>query len=91
MIQLTSTEISALAARIRTQAATLSQTVSLAGSQMHAMESEWNSPASRAFLSEFDSIAPVSRSYVQTIENFALFLEQTAQAYEANEQALSVR
>ncbi|MCI9040311.1 WXG100 family type VII secretion target [Dubosiella newyorkensis] len=53
--------------------------------KMHDVQSFWTSPASSRLMEEFSRLHPVFDTYVQTIENHANYLSQTALAYEENE------
>ena len=57
--------------------------------RMSQMSSVWDSPASQSLLSQFQSLRPVFDSYVQALEEYAMYLNQTAVSYQENEQLLS--
>ena len=57
--------------------------------RMHQIESIWQSPASMRLMEQFQQLDPVFRSYVEALDQYAIFLDQTAQTYQENEQILS--
>lgn len=57
--------------------------------KVHQLESIWQSPTSNRLMEQFQSLDPVFYSYVQSLDQYAHFLQQTAQAYQENEQMLS--
>ena len=44
--------------------------------RMSQMSSVWDSPASQSLLSQFQSLRPVFDSYVQALEEYAMYLNQ---------------
>lgn len=54
-------------------------------SKMNEVQSIWTSPAASRLMDEFQTLHPMFESYLQTIENHANYLSQTAVAYEENE------
>lgn len=57
--------------------------------KMDQLQSIWDSPASQSLQSQFQSLKPVFQSYVQALDDYANFLNQTAISYQENEQILS--
>ncbi len=57
-------------------------------SAIRAMSAFWESPASQAALNQFETLAPIFPKYIQLVDNYCLYLQQTAQAYRENEAAL---
>ncbi len=57
--------------------------------KMDQLQSIWDSPASQSLQSQFQSLKPVFQSYVQALDDYASFLNQTAISYQENEQILS--
>lgn len=57
--------------------------------KMTYIESVWNSPAGAALYEQFQSLHPVFESYVTALDQYALYLQQTAQSYQENEQMLT--
>lgn len=55
-------------------------------SLIHQMSSFWDSPAARSCIAQFDSLSPVFPQYVALVDNYCLFLRQTAQAYRVEEE-----
>lgn len=91
MIHISSGELRTASTSLRSQISQLQTQLDNARAQMHAMEGEWSSPASRAFVQEYDSMIPLTKNYLEAASNFAFYLEQTAAAYEQTEQALAAR
>lgn len=58
-------------------------------SKMNYIESIWSSMASRNLIIQFRSMYPVFTSYVNALNNYALFLNDTASAYSENERLLT--
>ncbi|MBP3852486.1 MAG: WXG100 family type VII secretion target [Erysipelotrichaceae bacterium] len=57
--------------------------------KMTYIETVWNSPAGQALVEQFQSLNPVFESYVTALDQYALYLQQTAQSYQENEQMLT--
>ena len=57
--------------------------------RMHQIESIWQSPASRALMEQFSQMNPVFEAYVEALEQYSVYLNQTALSYQENEQILS--
>ncbi len=57
--------------------------------KMYYIESIWQSPASKSFMQQFQSLNPAMISYLNTLDRFARFLSQTASLYQDNEESLS--
>lgn len=57
--------------------------------EIRTMNSYWQSPASDAALQQFEQLAPVFGKYVEVVNNYIVYLQQTAAAYRENETALS--
>lgn len=91
MIHISSSELRNSASSLRSQISQLQTMLETSRSQMHALEGQWSSPASRAFMQEYDSMLPMTKNYLEAASNFAFYLEQTAQAYEQTEQMLAAR
>ena len=56
--------------------------------ESRAMNTFWQSPASQDALNQFETLAPIFPKYIQLVDNYCLYLQQTAQAYRENEAAL---
>lgn len=70
---------------------TKAEMVSLFGqiqSRMRLMSIVWNSPAGNKCMEQFETLSPVFEQYAQLVENYCMFLEQTAAAYQENEELL---
>ena len=59
--------------------------------KMNYLNGIWTSPASASLISQFQSLRPVFHSYLQAIETYVQFLQQTAASYQENEQQLASR
>ena len=57
--------------------------------RMHQIESIWQSPASRVLMEQFSQMHPVFEAYVEALEQYSVYLNQTALSYQENEQILS--
>ena len=57
--------------------------------KMTYIETVWNSPAGTALVEQFQSLNPVFESYVTALDQYALYLQQTAESYQENEQMLT--
>lgn len=58
-------------------------------SKMNQVETVWSSPTSVRLMQQFRQLQPSFGNYVQELERYALFLEQTALTYQENEALLS--
>lgn len=56
--------------------------------EIRSMNSYWQSPASDSALQQFEQLAPVFGKYVEVVNNYIVYLQQTASAYRENETAL---
>lgn len=56
--------------------------------EIRSMSSYWQSPASEAAMLQFEQLAPVFGKYVEVVNNYIVYLQQTATAYRENETAL---
>ncbi|MBQ0066100.1 MAG: WXG100 family type VII secretion target [Firmicutes bacterium] len=58
-------------------------------SKMNGLNSVWSSPASEKLIAQFQSLKPSFDQYVEALSQYALYLQQTSQSYQENENALS--
>ncbi len=56
--------------------------------KMTNVEQVWNSPASKSLIQQFQSLNPVFTFYTEALDQYVIYLNQTAQLYQENEQAL---
>lgn len=83
-----SDELNRYAAQVRTMKGEMEQIFSQIRQRVNTMNARWDSPAGRSAYSRFESLSPVFDQYAALVENYALFLEQTASAYTENESLL---
>ena len=57
--------------------------------RMHQMENDWQSPAGKTLINQFESNKAVFDAYIQALNQYVHYLEQTAYAYQENEALLS--
>ncbi len=55
---------------------------------IRAMSAFWDSPASRACVSQFEQLSPVFPQYLALVDSYTGFLKASAAAYQDNEAAL---
>lgn len=89
MIRISSQELAQRSGLIKSQIADLRTAFETATSRMRAMEASWSSPASRAFIQEYETMIPLAENYCQVCDSFAAYLDQTAAAYQETEQVLA--
>ncbi len=56
--------------------------------EFYRLNSFWNSPAANSLQERFQALSPAFDQYVEQVDRFAIFLSQTAQAYQENESVL---
>ncbi|MBF0580031.1 WXG100 family type VII secretion target [Erysipelotrichaceae bacterium RD49] len=81
MLDTTSGQVTALKTQMETLFEQIKQCI-------RSMSAFWDSPASKAALNQFETLAPVFPKYIQLVENYCTYLSQTATAYRENETAL---
>lgn len=89
MIQISSQELAARSAAMKNQLSNMRSLFSAVTARIRSMDSAWSSPASRAFVSEYETLIPLYENYCQTAEAFTLYLDQTAASYQDTEQMLA--
>lgn len=89
MIRISSQDLAARSAMMKSQLNEMRSLFSAVTARMRAMESAWSSPASRAFLAEFETLVPLFQNYCEVTEAFTLYLDQTAASYQDTEQILA--
>lgn len=57
--------------------------------KMNSLNSVWSSPASDKLIAQFQSLKPSFDQYVEALNQYAMYLQQTSQSYQENESALS--
>lgn len=76
------------AAQVLAQKSQMESLFNQISTAIRAMSSFWDSPASKAAIAQFETLAPVFPKYIQLVDNYCTYLKQTAQAYRENEAAL---
>ncbi len=84
-LNISAADLSQHASQLKNMEAEVNSIFSQIHSKMNHVQSIWSSPAASRLMSEFQELYPVFESYVQTIENHANYMSQTAIAYEENE------
>lgn len=90
-VQISADDVMNYANRLKTsenQIQTLFQEVD---AKMNDLNGVWTSPASASLISQFQSLRPVFQSYIQAIDAYVQYLQQTAASYQENEQQLASR
>lgn len=80
-LELVSSQLSALANEIKTVFQEMN-------ALMTATEGVWYSPASQRLLAQYSQLKPTFDAHHQMLLQYALFLKQTAMAYQENESSL---
>ncbi len=87
-VLISSDMLDATATQVLAQKTQMESLFNQISSAIRAMSAFWESPASQAAMSQFETLAPVFPKYIQLVDNYCLYLQQTAQAYRENEAAL---
>lgn len=57
--------------------------------KMNNLNAVWSSPASDKLIAQFQSLKPSFDQYVEALNQYGLYLQQTSQSYQENESVLS--
>lgn len=87
-LQITSDDVQQFGNTIQSMTAQISQLLQVTHNKMMNMSGVWDSPASRSLIEQFNSCRPVFDQYTQALQEYSLYLKQTANAYQENESAL---
>lgn len=88
-VQISSQEVFQYANQLKTMNQQVQSIFNAVKNRMVQIESIWQSPASNKLMEQFQSLDPVFRNYVQALDQYALYLNQTATSYQENEQMLT--
>lgn len=88
-ILITSDELNEVAARVEGLRGEVESIFSQIRVQMGQVQSVWQSPAGNRAWAQFEQLSPYFEQYTQLIENYCVYLRQTATAYQENESMLS--
>ena len=81
-------QVKATADAIRNQNKKLDACLKDINQTMNQLSSHWQSPAATTLHTKFQHLLPIFDSYYQTIESYAMFLDQTVDTYQALEKQL---
>lgn len=87
-IQISSEDVMAYSKQVDTYASEIRTVFNEIESRMYYVESIWQSPASKHFMEQFQTLNPAMMSYLDTLTRFSTYLHQTASLYQENEQCL---
>lgn len=88
-IVITSETLESTATQVLNQKAQMESLFEQIKQEIRSMNSYWQSPASDAALQQFEQLAPTFGKYIEFVNNYIVYLQQTATAYRENETALS--
>ena len=83
-IQISSEDVMAYSKQVDTYANEIRTVFNEIESRMYYVES----PASKYFMEQFQTLNPAMMSYLDTLARFSTYLHQTANLYQENEQSL---
>ncbi len=87
-IQISSDDVTQYAVQLQQLEQEVSNVFGEVKNKMMQIESVWNSPASQNLIQQFQSLNPVFNYYLEALDQYAMYLHQTAGAYQENEQSL---
>lgn len=87
-ILISSEELRTQAGVLRASKGEMASLFSQIQSRMRLMSIVWNSPAGNRCIEQFETLTPAFEQYIQLVENYCLYLDQTAAAYQENEEML---
>lgn len=90
-VQISADDVLNYANRLKTSENQIQTVFQEVDAKMNYLNGIWTSPASASLISQFQSLRPVFHSYLQAIETYVQFLQQTAASYQENEQQLASR
>lgn len=87
-LQITSTEVQQYGNQMKSLTGEVHSLLQQTHTRMMNMSGVWDSPASRSLIEQFNSCRPVFDQYVEALQQYSLYLTQTAQQYQENESML---
>lgn len=87
-MQVSSEDVRQYGSQINQMTAQASQIIQMTHNKMMGMSTIWDSPASRSLIQQFNSCRPVFDQYMDALQQYSVYLTQTANAYQENEMAL---
>lgn len=87
-IQISSEDVMAYSKQVDAYANEIRTVFNEIESKMYYVESIWQSPASKYFMEQFQTLNSAMMSYLETLTRFSTYLHQTANLYQENEQNL---
>lgn len=84
-------ELNSTAKRVRNLNLSMLERLNNIENEMNRLSDTWQSNAGNQIRERFAALKPAFEDYRQVIENYALFLENTAANYEAAEQAIYIQ
>lgn len=87
-IQISSEDVFAYASQLKAKQQEVMAIFQDVKSKMDAISATWQSPASQSLMEQFRLLYPIFDAYLQALDQYSIFLNQTANAYQENEQIL---
>lgn len=88
-IDISLAEVANTASSIRATNQRLKSNLTDIKTQMNSLSQSWSSPASENIVARFNSLDTTFQNYYDIIDKYALFLDQTVEAYDSTETAIN--
>ena len=82
-------EVANTASSIRATNQRLQSSLNEVKGHMNRLSSSWSSPAANNIIARFNSMDKVFQGYYDTIDKYALFLDQVVEAYDTTEASIN--
>ena len=87
-IHVSSEDIIQYANQVRSLKEEVTQVFNDVKARMNQLQTCWSSPASQQLQAQFESLYPSFQGYVDAIESYTSYLENSANTYQENEELL---